>query len=285
MIKAGFLIAYDYDFIFNSLPQIYTFVDEIVLAIDIDRKTWMGNDFQIEDDFFNKIRSIDADQKIKIYEDRFYVEGEKPMDLETRERNMLSNFMGDNCWKMQIDSDEYCLNFDKVITFLKKNEFLLKKTAPQINFLPIWITLFKQNEKGFFIIKPSTENFSMMFNRPEYKYARNSEGLDLKIDYKVIHQSWARTEAEVLTKIKNWGHAHDFEVMNFFEKWKALNEDNFNEYVDFHPIYKGFWQSLEFVEAKNITELLVKLTETTNVEEIKVSSKLKKLRLKNFLRF
>lgn|GEM_PF-4003635 len=33
MIKAGFLLAYDYELIFNALPQIYAFVDEIVLAL------------------------------------------------------------------------------------------------------------------------------------------------------------------------------------------------------------------------------------------------------------
>ncbi|SIS51219.1 hypothetical protein SAMN05421789_102249 [Kaistella chaponensis] len=283
MIKAGFLIAYDYHFIFNSLPQIYPFVDEIVLAIDVDRKTWMGNDFEVSDDFFERIEDLDVDHKIKIYEDQFYIKGEKPMDLETRERNMLSDFMGDDCWKMQIDSDEYCLNFQKVISYLKKNQFLLKKSAPEVNFLPVWITLFKQNERGFFIIKPCTENFSMIFNRPKYKYARNSEGLDLKIDYQVIHQSWARTEEEILTKIQNWGHAHDFNVESFYGKWEALNENNYKEYFDFHPIYKGFWEKLEFIEAKNITELLEKLEQTTNLQPIKVSSKLKKLRMKSFL--
>lgn len=283
MIKAGFLIAYDYHFIFNALPQIYDHVDEIILAVDADRKTWMGNDFQISGDFFDKIKDIDIDHKIKVYEDQFYIKGEKPMDLETRERNMLSDFMGDNCWKMQIDSDEYCLNFEQIISYLNKNKFLLKKSAPQINFLPIWITLFKQNEKGFFIIKPSNENFSMIFNHPKYKYARNSEGLDVKIDYKVIHQSWARTEEEVLTKIKNWGHAHDFEVMDFYKKWHTLDENNYKDYIDFHPIYKGFWESLEFVGAKNIKELLEKLNKTTNLQSIKVNSKLKKLRIKSFL--
>ena len=58
MIKAGFLIAYDYHFIFNALPQIYDHVDEIILAVAADLKTWMGNDFQISEDFFDKIKDI-----------------------------------------------------------------------------------------------------------------------------------------------------------------------------------------------------------------------------------
>lgn len=281
MIKVGYLIAYDYHYVFNSLPHIYSYVDQIVFAIDINRKTWMGNDFNIDEDFFEKIKNFDLDHKISFYEDQFYVEGEKPIDLDTRERRMLADYMGHNCWKIQIDSDEYCLHFNRLITYLKKNRFLLKKTAPPVNFLPTWISLFKQVERGFFIIQPYHEVFSMVSNKPQYKYARNAHGMDIRINYNVIHQSWARTDEEILTKIENWGHSHDFDVMTFYQKWKDLNENNYREYKDFHPIYKGLWNSLEFVEAKDINELLLKLERRTNLNPVKVSSKLKKMRLKS----
>lgn len=285
MIKIGYLISYDYNFVFNSIQLIYPFAEEIYLAIDCDRKTWMGNSIDIDESFFEKIKSLDIDKKIKIYEDQFYIAGLEPMHLETRERQMLSTKMGESCWKIQLDADEYCPNFKYLAQFLKKNNFLLKKSAPQINFLPTWISLFKRNEKGFFIISPYEETFSMISNQPKYKFGRNSEGLDLQIDYKVIHQSWARGEQEILTKIQNWGHHYDFETTTFFDRWKNLDETNYKEYEDFHPIYKGFWKKLEFVEAKSIEELILKLSKTYNMKAIPNPSKLKKLHWKSLLGF
>ncbi len=112
-------------------------------------------DFFISESFFRKIKEFDKDGKIKIYEDRFFVQGIPPMELETRERNMLSAMMGDHCWKMQIDADEYCLNFEILKKFLNKNSFILKDSAPAVNFLSTWITLFKQNERGFLSLNPT----------------------------------------------------------------------------------------------------------------------------------
>ncbi len=125
----------------------------------------------------------------------------------------------------------------------------------------------------------------MIFNQPSHQYARNSAGSDIKIPYNVIHQSWARTDDEVLTKIKNWGHAHNFDVMKFYQQWKNLNENNYTEYFDFHPIYPGIWNSLEFVEATTVGELLVQMSNTENVLPLRTSSHLKKLKIKSFLGF
>jgi hypothetical protein len=47
------------------------------------------------------------------------------------ERNMISKKMGNNCWQLQIDCDEYFLNFEKVFKFLNDNSFLL--TNPSSN--------------------------------------------------------------------------------------------------------------------------------------------------------
>ena len=48
MIKVGYLVSYDYELIFNSLPTIYNDADSIYLAIDENRSTWSGNNFTIK---------------------------------------------------------------------------------------------------------------------------------------------------------------------------------------------------------------------------------------------
>ena len=39
VIKAGYLISYDYAYIFNSLKLIYNHVDSIIISYDADNKT------------------------------------------------------------------------------------------------------------------------------------------------------------------------------------------------------------------------------------------------------
>lgn len=280
MIKVGYLISFDFDLLFTSIERIYKHVDAIYLAIDQNRKTWTGNTFTIDISFFEKIKKIDSHHKIEIYEAEFYIDGYSPMELETRERQMLSNYMGEGGWQIQIDPDEYCINFDIFSDFLKKNAFLLNKNAPPINVTTKLITLFKQNDKGYFVINPFEETVPIAFNKPQYKFARHSEGDYVVVDWRIIHQSWARSREEIQMKVKNWGHNRDFDVYEFFEHWDKLNENNYKEYIDFHPIYKGVWKSLSFVPAKNIQELIDHYEHTINLSEIKTQRNLVKMKRK-----
>ena len=92
-IQVGFLVSYDYELLKFAIPPIYEDSDEIFLAIDKNRKTWNGSDIYIEDHFFEWIKTFDVHNKIRIYEDDFYVPSISGMQNDTRERFMLSNKM------------------------------------------------------------------------------------------------------------------------------------------------------------------------------------------------
>lgn len=257
IIKIGYLVSYDYKFIFSSLNEVYPYADKIVLCYDKNFKTWSGNNFKIPKSFFDEIKKLDVDNKIHFYEDIFYIENYSPMELETKQRNMLAQFLGKGGWHIQIDSDEYPYDFEKIITFLKSNNFLLKNPEKTpVNFLVKWIVLFKENSEGYFIIKPFKETCYMITNNPEYTYARKTDSYNIVLDNYAIHQSWARNEDEVYTKLINWGHKNDFDTISFYENWKELNQNNYNKIINFHPIYGTIWRNLEFQKAKNIHELI-----------------------------
>ena len=74
----------------------------------------------------------------------------------------------------------------------------------------------------------------------------------------MIHQSWARSSNEIEQKINNWGHKNDFDVQEFYKKWKDLDENNYKNYIDFHPLPGSFWGKLEFFEARNIQDFIEK---------------------------
>lgn len=244
-IKVGYLISYDYEYLKMSLPRIYDHVQEIVFAVDIDRKTWSGQDYIINDDFWKWVKDVDIDHKIRIYEDHFYVPGLTPMDCDTRERNMLSAEMGECDWYVQIDSDEYFLDFGSFIKKLKD----FKTNEPTTILLRV-ATLFKQLSSGYLVIGESFETLSFATNNPVYDLARNNTSGNKNVYWPdlVLHQSWARTEEEILQKLNNWSHKNDFNTESLFKLWNAVDEHNYYCLRDFHPLVPSIWPELTLID-------------------------------------
>ena len=243
-IKIGFLISYDYEFIKISLPQVYAFASEIYFAIDIDGKTWSGTNFKIPDDFWKWIIDYDAERKIKVYRDHFFVEGLRPMECDTRERNMLAKAMGPSDWYIQIDSDEYFVDFG---SFVKRLKFY-NTSAPTTISCRV-ITLFKRLESGYLLIDESFETLSFATNNPVYNVARNNTTGNKIVNWPdvVLHQSWARESEEIKLKLNNWSHKDDFNTDSFFNLWKAIDEYNYAFLKSFHPLNPATWPKLSLV--------------------------------------
>jgi len=240
-IKVGCLVSYDFAFLKTSLPTFYNYVNEIVLAVDVNRKTWSGKDFIIPDHFWEWIRIFDRGQKIKIYEDKFFLPELTPMECETRERNLLSMHMGACDWYIQLDSDEYFVDFKSV--FDKLQQFTpIKPVTVRCKL----VTLFKQTEAGFLVIKDSVEPLNFVTNNPVYDIARsnNSGNQQVLWDDIVLHQSWARSAAEIGIKIANWGHRDDFNTYSFYKLWEAIDEFNYSGLSNFHPLDPKTWPGL-----------------------------------------
>lgn len=255
-IKIGYLVSYDYELLYMSLQLLYKDVDEIYLAIDKSRKTWTGNTLTISEEFFETIKKIDTDKKIHIYEDEFYLVEMSPMELETRERNLLLAKMGKG-WCIQLDADEYIYDFKILKEFLIKNTHLLwfPKQTP-ILFKGKLITLFKQTSEGFLYID-NEERFSFITNQKEFKKARNNDEItNVYIETSVIHQSWARSEEEIIQKIKNWGHVGDFDVEAYLKFWKQLSKENYTEFINIHPLHPPLWPKLQYMQADNLEEFI-----------------------------
>lgn len=286
IIKVGYLLSYDYSYIFTSIKQLYDDVDSIVISYDSNNKTWAGNDVLIPESFFTDIKKIDIHNKITFYKDLFYISEMQPMELETRQRNMMAEKLGLEGWHIQIDGDEYAYDFKKIAQFLRKNSFLLKNAKERpFNFQVNFVTQFKHNDDGFFIITPFTEKCMLITNYPKYDYARlTNKGRTLPLDYYLIHQSWAREEQEIVEKINNWGHKNDFDTSKFLDLWKGLNADNYKEFKDFHPLDKTQWKELSFFPAKNIDEFISTFSKEYPQKELSLDlsfTKKIKIRIKN----
>jgi hypothetical protein len=258
MIKVGYLVSYDYNMLLTSIKQLYNYVDRIFIAIDTNRKTWSGNNFELPQSFFDEIKSFDSNNKIEFYFDNFYISELLPIECETRERNMLLKKMGKG-WLIQLDVDEYIYDFSKVAKYLKKYWYLtlFPKLTPII-FNGKLVTLYRQLTNGYLYIE-NNERFSFITNQSNYTYTRNNHTVKNHFsNINVIHQSWARTEDEIQMKILNWGHRDDFDTQRYFEFWKNLSSDNYMNFKNVHPIVPEVWNELHFSPSTSIDEFISK---------------------------
>jgi hypothetical protein len=272
--------------IFTSLEEVYKHADTIHIAIDRERKTWSGNDIEIPQSFFDRLKDYDTLNKITLYFDTFYVPSLTPMECETRERNLLLKQMGKGGWFIQLDVDEYIYDFQSVVTFLKKNKWLtwFPKLTP-FSIKGTLITLYKELPEGYLFID-NGEKFSFITNIPHYDVARYNHSIRIHdANISVIHQSWAREEKEIKRKIENWGHRDDFDTSQFFEFWKSIQMKGYEKIQNFHPFDKVTWNKLHFIESRSIQEFIEKYA-TKNpqkIHDIPVKKTLK-IMLKNILR-
>jgi len=277
LIKVGFLVSYDYAYVRNSLPIVYPYADYIAFAIDKDRKTWNGEKFEIPDTFFEWVKNFDSENKVHIYEDTFHIPTLSAMECDTRERNLLSGFMGADGWHLQIDSDEYFLDFKGFVDYL----YTLDSNV-ETQVFARWITMYKKNGNDIFWID-TNEVFPVASIRPKYKLARLSESNnDIYTDFKVLHQSWARDDDEIKLKIRSWGHNTDFDAEAYFAFWKAMNKQTYRYARSFHPLDPWLWPSLEYAEVEDIAQLIVKVNNFLKEKEAR-KNQLEKIKVKDFI--
>lgn len=245
LIKVGLLVSYDFQYLETSLPLVYDHADIIALAVDNERKTWSGQDFHIPDSFFDWVREFDKDNKIRIYEDNFHLPELSSIENDTRERQLLAEFMGPGGWHIQIDSDEYFIDFGEFVRFLKSKDHWLKNPASNpIDIGAFLIPIFKKTDKGFLYIKDCYESIVLATNYPRYTGARRSKNFVRFTDFYLFHQSWARDPEEIRFKVNNWGHINDFNVSSYFNLWQSIDENNYQYIKDFHPLVGPVWHAL-----------------------------------------
>ncbi len=253
-IQTGFLVSYDYEKLKKSIPPVYEHSDQIFLALDHENRTWTGNKFEINDSFFSWIEEFDTEKKIIIYKDNFYIPELSPIDNDTRERQMLGEKMGIGNWIIQIDADEFFLDFDKFVKTLKKHDrFLDNPKKNKVQFSGFLINIYKYLDKGLLYVDDATK-FMVATNYPNYKRARNTKERVIYVPHYALHETLSRTEEELAFKISNWGHKDEINS-DFFTKWKLANETNYKQLKDLFYLNPKIWKSLGYFPSENLQDI------------------------------
>jgi hypothetical protein len=220
--------------------------------------SWSGNAYTIDEDAFrNMISQIDRYNKVFVLEECYYSGELTPLQNEFYQRKRLYEYLGKGGWHIQLDCDEYLLRFSGFVSLLKK---LSSRKEEKINVCSPMIHLYKQLDNGFLVVDPITksniEYLPVATRGITYDQGRKNVGFNIRTDFIVIHQSWARTKQEVVDKINNWGHSHEVDGASYLDKWNALDRYNFMQFKNFHPIIPQCWPRLVHVEGKSVNHVL-----------------------------
>ncbi|WP_339811903.1 hypothetical protein [uncultured Imperialibacter sp.] len=264
VIKTGFLVSYDWSLLKHSLPCVYDHSDRIFLALDKHRITWSGNLFDFDlNNFQAFLRELDKENKIEVFEESFYKQGLSPMECEVRERNLLASKMGKGGWHIQLDVDEYFRDFGGFVKFLRSISANPKGDDKALNVLAHYIPLFKKLRNGYLFVENGRrlQSVPVATNTPEYQYGRVNGHFNITSSFYIVHETWARSEEDVLMKISNWGHRDDFNKSSYIKLWNALDEYNHKYLRNFYYLApREAWAELSYSEGKDIGEFLEKFS-------------------------
>ena len=178
------------------------------------------------------------------------------IENDNRERHMLSLKMGIGNWLIQVDSDEYFLDFKKFVKDLRKyDSFLDNPEKNRIQIAAFLINMFKYTDDGLLYVDKVTRGL-MATNYPDYKVARNTRQRIIYTPNVLWHETLSRTSEEIEYKFKNWGHNDEVNVDAFMQKWKLVNKSNYKEMRGFFYIEPEKWNRLEFVSGNTINEII-----------------------------
>jgi hypothetical protein len=254
-IHVGFLLSYDYELLKNSIPRVYDSADAIFIAVDKDLRTWSGQNFTVNDEFFEWLKNFDTKNKVTIYRDDFYDSNLSAIENDNRERHMLSLKMGIGNWLIQVDSDEYFLDFKKFVADLRKyDKFLDNPEKNRIQIACYLINMYKYTDNGVLYVNKVTRGL-MATNYPDYKIARHTRQRVIYTPNVLWHESLSRDEKAIEFKLRNWGHNVDVNVEEFMNKWKSVNKQNYQSMSNFFYMNPKKWKKLEFVEGNTIDEI------------------------------
>jgi hypothetical protein len=265
VIKVEICVAYDWEMLRTCIPRIYNSADIICLGLDKDRHAWSGERFDFDNQAFRKfISDIDVEKKIKVYEEDFSLSELDKRQNCNRHRKMMADYLGVGGWHVQVDADEYFLDFEGFTAYLKKLNPAPSPEQRALNVNCPFIPLIKKIPTGYLYVDfmdRLPEIIPMATNRPDYQRARQNGHFNHITPFYVVHETWARSEEELWFKINNWGHASEElteveKTQSYFNLWKALDVYNYRYVRNFHPILSDVWPALKFAEGSTIDDML-----------------------------
>ena len=190
---------------------------------------------------------------------------------------MAAEFAGmEDTWHIQVDADEYVLNLPELLKVLRKDE-QTQCDREGVLYLGKWISLFKQDENGFFYVDyvdngEADQKVALAASYPDYIAARRTVcGKEVIADVCLVHQTFAREYDSLKRKFESWGHSNDFDTNSYLQLWQAVDRHNYFYVSNFHPNYHKAWKRLQYSEARDVKEFAAKYSDIMAARSLQAS--------------
>jgi hypothetical protein len=245
MAKLSFvtLLAYDYKYAFKAIESYYDLADEIILGLDVDRRTWAGNPFYIDmSEVKLFIERVDAPKKIKIVEDNYHRFATAKLN-DAAERNFLSLKCAPGNWIIQIDCDEFLLNPMEFRDWLER--------APDDSLIKAkWSTVFKifPEEGACLLVDGESGGPNIGTKKANAYISHRRTGQETLVSpLELLHFSWGRTRDDLKQKLDNWSHKDEFNTNAYLKVWDSVTLNNYQKFENIHPLNGRAWPRLKAV--------------------------------------
>jgi hypothetical protein len=271
-IKA-YILAADPTWIECSVSAYYPCVEEIIVSYDRRGLGWTGAPVAL-DECLERLRAVDFDRKMKFVPGDFSGAVRDPMENDTLQRNVALQLASEDAdWVLQLDTDEYLPSPAALLGALQKADLLgagalewpmrvLYRNLPGGRALEICA---RDGSDHFEYIAPVAvrsgkrlvhsrqtngavlralvrgDCSSVQLSRP-LAVGEVREEL-LNSGEAIIHNSWARSPADLRRKLASWSHASARAWIYYWARWLP-SIWTWRWMRNLHPFFGGVWPAL-----------------------------------------
>ncbi len=269
----AYVLAADPTWLEASVRAYYPRVNRIIVSYDRSGRGWTGAPIPV-DECVARLRAIDSEKKMEFIAGNFSAPASDPMENDTLQRNTALREAEKNAdWVLQLDTDEWLPDVDVFFNAIHRAQTL---NLPAVEW-PMRV-LYRNLSSGralevcaaggrehFEYIAPvavrsgSTLIHSRRTTGPFLRAVvkGDEESIQLKRPVAdgevreplllgaaaIIHNSWARSPAELRRKLASWSHSGPRAWIYYAARW--LPSVWFWRWMrDLHPFFGGVWPAL-----------------------------------------
>ena len=271
-IKA-YILAADPTWIECSVSAYYPCVEEIIVSYDRRGLGWTGAPVAL-DECLERLRAVDFDKKMKFVPGDFSGAVRDPMENDTLQRNVALQLASEDAdWVLQLDTDEYLPCPAALLAAIQKADLqragalewpmrVLYRNLPGGRALEIcardggdhfeYIAPVAVRSRKRLVHSRQTNGAvlravvrgdcsSMQLSRPLAVGEMREELLNSS--EAIIHNSWARSPADLRRKLASWSHASARAWIYYWGRWLP-SIWTWRWMRNLHPFFGGVWPAL-----------------------------------------
>jgi hypothetical protein len=271
-IKA-YVLAADPTWLERSVGAYYDLVDEIVVSYDRFSRGWTGTPVPVEE-CLTRLRVLDGDRKMRFVAGNFSSKVKDPMENDTLQRGVALKVASENSdWVLQLDTDEWLPEPQALLETINRADDLdadgvdwpmrvlyrnlglsgaLEVCAPDGGdhfeyIAPVAVRsgsflLHSRRIRGRIlraVVKGDSR--SIQLKRPlEAGEVREER---LRSRQAIVHNSWARSPVELMSKLASWSHSGASAWRHFFLHWLP-SPFLWRRQRNVHPLFGSVWPAL-----------------------------------------